>query len=82
MCSACLLQYRKVFTIQGGYSSIRHSLRRRGWVEKFYKTTLTKKTPRTKRRKTASDDDDDDNDDDDDDDDDGADTDDDDSRCF
>ena len=28
-----------MFTIQGGYSSVRHSLRRRGWVEKFYNIT-------------------------------------------
>ncbi|XP_076447647.1 uncharacterized protein LOC143284649 isoform X2 [Babylonia areolata] len=74
------IKYRKVFTIQGGYSSVRHSLRRRGWVEKFYKTTVTvKKTPTTKRKKNTSDDDDDADDDDDDDDDDGANTDDDDN---
>ncbi|XP_048743688.2 tubulin glycylase 3C-like isoform X5 [Ostrea edulis] len=61
------IKNRKVFTIQGGYNAVRQSLRKRGWVEKFYKmATPPKKTPR-KRRKTVDDSDDDDDDDDDDD---------------
>ncbi|ESO84411.1 hypothetical protein LOTGIDRAFT_168866 [Lottia gigantea] len=51
------IKYRKVFTIQGGYASVRNSLRKRGWVEKFYKTTGFNKRPsRPKRRKQNSDD--------------------------
>lgn len=61
-------QYKKVFTIQGGYSSVRRSLRRRGWVEKFYRIPgSAKKIIRVKKPK-SSDDDDIANDDDDDDD--------------
>lgn len=73
-----LLQNKKVFTIQGPYSHVREALRRRGWVEKFYKMDApAKKSPRNKRVKgggggtTGSDDSDNDDYDDDADDDDG-----------
>lgn len=70
------LQYHKIFTIQGGYASIRHSLRRRGWVEKFFKIQPpTKPSPKQKLHKNS--DDDDEGNDDDDTDDDGTDDDDD-----
>ncbi|XP_025106336.1 tubulin glycylase 3C-like isoform X4 [Pomacea canaliculata] len=56
------IKCHKVFTIQGGYSSIRHSLRERGWVEKFYKIpSLSQKTSKPTHQ-TSSDDDDDDDD--------------------
>ncbi|KAI8782012.1 protein monoglycylase TTLL8 isoform X2 [Biomphalaria glabrata] len=62
-------KYKKVFTIQGGYSTIRQSLRKRGWVEKFYKIPLTlKKSNSLQKEKKNSDDDDNNNDDNDDDD--------------
>ena len=67
-----------MFTIQGPYSHVRDALRRRGWVEKFYKMDApAKKSPRNKKSKpgaggnTASDDSDNDDYDDDVDDDDG-----------
>ncbi|XP_071082445.1 tubulin tyrosine ligase 3-like isoform X3 [Haliotis cracherodii] len=59
------IKYRKVFTIQGGYSVIRQSLRRRGWVEKFYRIPGPgKKTNKSKHKRTSDDDDSDDDDDD------------------
>ncbi|CAG5125049.1 unnamed protein product [Candidula unifasciata] len=68
------IKLKKVFTIQGGYSTIRHSLRRRGWVEKFYKIPVPqKKTPQLKKQKGSDDDDNDFDDDDVDDDDDDVD---------
>ncbi|KAH9487791.1 Tubulin monoglycylase ttll3 [Bulinus truncatus] len=63
------VKYKRIFTIQGGYATIRQSLRRRGWVEKFYKIPITlKKNPPQKDRKNSDDDDNnnDNNDDDDD----------------
>lgn len=68
-------QFKKVFTIQGGYSTIRNSLRRRGWVEKFYKIPVPqKKTAQVKKPKGSDDDDNDFDDDDGDDDDDDVDS--------
>ncbi|CAL1531334.1 unnamed protein product [Lymnaea stagnalis] len=62
------IKYKKIFTIQGGYSTIRNSLRRRGWVEKFYKIPPPVKKANQSKRDKNSDDDDNNNDDDDDDD--------------
>ena len=60
-------QSRKIFTIQGPYSTIRQGLRRRGWVEKFYRTSPSvKKSPRAKKPRHAVSESDDDEDDDDD----------------
>ncbi|KAL3852340.1 hypothetical protein ACJMK2_015997 [Sinanodonta woodiana] len=61
------IRNKKVFTIQGGYSAVRHSLRRRGWVEKFYKLPAPPKKTKKKRQKNGEDDDDENDDDDDDD---------------
>ena len=56
----------KVFTIQGPYNKVRASLRKRGWIEKFYKMTpRQKKTPRAKKSKRDTENDDDNDDDDD-----------------
>ncbi|XP_064605541.1 tubulin tyrosine ligase 3-like isoform X2 [Liolophura sinensis] len=61
------IRLRKVFTIQGGYSAVRNSLRRRGWIEKFYRLTVpVKKPPGHKRKRNSEEDEDDDADDDDD----------------
>ncbi|BFZ08443.1 hypothetical protein BsWGS_11482 [Bradybaena similaris] len=64
------IKFKKVFTIQGGYSTIRNSLRRRGWVEKFYKIPVPQKKTAPVKKPKGSDDDDNDFDDDDGDDDD------------
>jgi len=60
-----LLQAKKVFTIQGPYYHVRDAMRRRGWIEKFYKVDApAKKSPRAKRKAKESDDSDQDDDDD------------------
>lgn len=50
-----LLQTKKIFTIQGPYSHVREALRKRGWIEKFYKVEGVpppKKSPRTRKSST------------------------------
>ncbi|XP_052214248.1 tubulin glycylase 3B-like isoform X4 [Dreissena polymorpha] len=69
------IRNKKVFTIQGGYSAIRHSLRKRGWVEKFYRIPGPQKSTKKGHKKGGDDDDEDGDDDGDDDDDDDDDTD-------
>ncbi|CAE1176234.1 TTLL3_8 [Acanthosepion pharaonis] len=55
----------KIFTIQGGYATVRNCLRKRGWVENFFRATeiVKKPAPKTKSDVFSSDDDYDDDDD-------------------
>ena len=35
----------RIFTIQGGYATVRNCLRKRGWVENFFRATEVVKKP-------------------------------------
>ena len=54
----------RIFTIQGGYATVRNCLRKRGWVENFFRATEIVKKPAPKYKSDVYNSDDDDDDDD------------------